>query len=74
MYGSGMGKLNVYIKPQTGAMKKVWSVSGDQGDEWKMKQVTLISNASNYQVRSHTKSLSEQGMQTLHLDLWIRRR
>lgn len=50
MYGSGMGELNVYIKPQTGAMKKVWSVSGDQGDEWKMKQVTLISNASNYQV------------------------
>ena len=74
MYGSGMGELNVYIKPQTGAMKKVWSVSGDQGDEWKMKQVTLTSNASDYQVRCHSKSLSEQAMQTLFLDLWIPRR
>ena len=52
MYGSGMGELNVYVKPTKGApMTKVWSLNGDKGDEWKMAQVTLISSASDYQVR-----------------------
>ena len=52
MYGSGMGELNVYVKPaKAAAMTKVWSLNGDQGDEWKMAQVTLISSASDYQVR-----------------------
>lgn len=50
MYGSGMGELNVYIKPITGSLRKVWSLSGDQGNEWKMAQVTLDSSASEYQV------------------------
>ena len=50
MYGSGMGELNVYVKPVTGAMRKVWSQAGDQGDEWKMAQLTLISKTSDYQV------------------------
>ena len=52
MFGSGMGELNVYVKSVTGAMAKVWSLSGDQGDEWKMAQVTLINSASDYQVSS----------------------
>jgi len=50
MFGSGMGELNVYLKSVTGAMAKVWSLSGDQGDEWKMAQVTLINSASDYLV------------------------
>lgn len=47
MYGSGMGELNVYIRPETGALPttKVWSTTGDQGDEWKMAQVTLTCQA-----------------------------
>ena len=50
MYGSGMGELNVYIKPVTGTLRKVWSLSGDQGDTWNMAQVTLTSSTSQYQV------------------------
>ena len=51
MYGSSMGEMNVYIKPVTGSLRKVWSLSGDQGNDWKMAQVTLDSNSSEYQVK-----------------------
>lgn len=50
MYGSGMGQLNVYIKPAKGVATKIWSLSGDQGNEWRMKQITLTSSASEYKV------------------------
>lgn len=50
MYGEGMGELNVYIKPVTGSLRKVWSLSGDQGDQWKMAQVTLNSSSLKYQL------------------------
>ena len=50
MYGSGMGQLNVYIEPAKGVATKVWSLSGDQGNEWRMKQITLTSSASEYKV------------------------
>lgn len=50
MYGEGMGELNVYIKPVTGSLNKVWSLSGNQGDEWKMARVTLTSNSLKYKV------------------------
>ncbi|KAL9980001.1 hypothetical protein ACROYT_G008531 [Oculina patagonica] len=50
MYGSGMGELNVYVKPVTGTLRKVWSLSGDQGDAWNMAQVTLVSSNSQYQL------------------------
>lgn len=49
MYGSGMGELNVYVNI-TGTKLKVWSMSGDQGDEWKMARVTLVSKSFQYQV------------------------
>ena len=52
MYGSGMGELNVYVKPVTGTLRKVSSLSGDQGDAWNMAQVTLISSTSEYQVKT----------------------
>ena len=47
-----MGELNVYIRPETGALPttKVWSTTGDQGDEWKMAQVTLTCQAK-YEVK-----------------------
>ena len=58
-----MGELNVYIKPVTGSMRKVWSLSGDQGDEWKMAQVTIdtlaSSGASKYQVNFGTLESSD---------------
>ncbi|XP_031568759.1 MAM and LDL-receptor class A domain-containing protein 2-like [Actinia tenebrosa] len=50
MYGGGMGDLNVYLKdPETGAMEKIWSKSGDQGQDWKNAEVT-IKRAANYKV------------------------
>ena len=52
MYGSGMGELNVYVKAVTGTLGKVWSLAGDQGDEWKMAQSTLVSSSTGYQVTS----------------------
>lgn len=51
MYGEAMGELNVYVKPVGGSRTKVWSKSGDQGDEWKMGQVTLKNMDSDYQVK-----------------------
>ena len=60
MYGEGMGELNVYIKPVTGNLKNVWSLSGDQGDEWKMAQVTLDSDSSEYQVTFETLESFDQ--------------
>lgn len=49
MYGSGMGDLNVYVNIN-GTKHKVWTMSGDQGDEWKMARVTLVSKGYQYQV------------------------
>ena len=66
MYGEGMGELNVYIKPVTGSLKKVWSLSGDQGDEWKMAQVTLISDSSEYQVNFGTLESSDLSPKISH--------
>lgn len=51
MYGEAMGELNVYVKPVGGSRTKVWSKSGDQGDEWKMGLVTLKNMDSDYQVK-----------------------
>lgn len=51
MYGEAMGELNVYVKPVGRNRTKIWSKSGDQGDEWKMGQVTLKNMDSDYQVK-----------------------
>ena len=66
MYGENMGELNVYIKPVTGNLKNVWSLSGDQGDEWKMAQVTLNSDSSEYQVNFETLESSGQSPKIPH--------
>ena len=55
MYGSGMGDLNVYVNIN-GTKHKVWTMSGDQGDEWKMARVTLVSKGHQYQVNTTYKS------------------
>ena len=55
MYGSGMGDLNVYVNIN-GTKHKVWTMSGDQGDEWKMARVTLVSKGYPYQVNTTYKS------------------
>lgn len=55
MYGSGMGDLNVYVNINS-TKHKVWTMSGDQGDEWKMARVTLVSKGYQYQVNTTYKS------------------
>lgn len=34
MYGQEIGGMNAYVKTEEGEMKKVWSISGDQGQQW----------------------------------------
>ena len=50
MYGGGMGSLNVYLVSATnGATIKLFSKSGDQGQQWHKKEVTIVS-ADSYKV------------------------
>ncbi|XP_052232683.1 uncharacterized protein LOC127845671 [Dreissena polymorpha] len=47
MYGSSIGRLNVYQVNNGGLPGKlVWSLTGDQGNSWKEGQVPLNSNQS----------------------------
>ncbi|KAH3835309.1 SCO-spondin-like isoform X2 [Dreissena polymorpha] len=47
MYGSSIGRLNVYQVTNGGLPGKVvWSLTGDQGNSWKEGQVPLNSNQS----------------------------
>lgn len=49
MFGSGIGELNVYVKSGSSGMKKIWSLSGDAGNNWYMGQAP-ISSLQAYQV------------------------
>lgn len=49
MYGSTTNKLNVYMKPVTGAMTTLWTKSGEQGTRWISANVDLVSSVS-YQI------------------------
>ena len=49
MFGSGIGELNVYIKSGSSGMQKIWSLSGDAGNNWYMGQAP-ISSLQAYQV------------------------
>ena len=51
MFGSGIGELNVYIKSGNSDMKKIWSLSGDAGNNWYMGQAP-ISSLQPYKVNS----------------------
>ena len=43
MYGAGIGSLNVYTKQGKGPMVQKWSLSGNQGNVWRMAQVNIPS-------------------------------
>jgi len=49
MFGSGIGELNVYIKSGSSGMKKIWSLSGDAGNNWYMGQAP-ISSVETYKI------------------------
>ena len=43
MFGSGIGELNVYVSQGSKDMKKIWSLSGDAGNNWYMGQAPISS-------------------------------
>lgn len=44
MQGSGIGSLNIYQGTSFRGKSKIWTLSGDQGDEWKHARVTIGKN------------------------------
>ena len=45
MFGSGIGELNVYIRPIGGSQgdRKIWALNGDAGNNWYMAQAPVAS-------------------------------
>ena len=45
MFGSGIGELNVYIRPIGGSFpdRKIWALNGDAGNNWYMAQAPVAS-------------------------------
>ncbi|XP_033638977.1 MAM and LDL-receptor class A domain-containing protein 1-like [Asterias rubens] len=43
MYGKGIGTLTVYLKDKKNAKTQLWSESGDHGNVWLTKQITVTS-------------------------------
>ena len=52
MFGSGIGELNVYIRSSVGNMdmKKIWSLSGDAGNNWYMGQAPVAHVGSPFNI------------------------
>jgi hypothetical protein len=47
MFGSGVGELNVYVRPigaSSGSDQKIWGLSGDAGNTWYMAQAPVASS------------------------------
>ena len=61
MYGSGIGTLEV-IKHTATRDTVVWSLSGDQGNQWKTVNVNLGATGSKFQV--HLKAIHTSGNYT----------
>ena len=56
MFGSGIGELNVYIRPIGGSQgdRKIWALNGDAGNNWYMAQAPVAS-AKPFKVTKKTK-------------------
>ncbi|XP_015919667.2 uncharacterized protein [Parasteatoda tepidariorum] len=53
MYGSTIGGLKVYVKPQShvfGEMSATWELYGDQGDMWRRANISIPRFAENFQI------------------------
>ena len=48
MFGSGVGELNVYVRPIGGSEpdRKIWGLNGDAGNNWYMAQAPIASSRS----------------------------
>lgn len=56
MFGSGIGELNVYVNQGSKDMKKIWSLSGDAGNNWYMGQAP-ISSIQPYKVSKNKMAI-----------------
>ena len=45
MYGSSINTLNVYIRKGTALSSSVWSLLGDQGNQWSLARITVASES-----------------------------
>ena len=50
MYGSNTGSLNVYKKTGSSVGVRIWSESGDQGNEWLIVKVAVWSPLRPFQL------------------------
>ena len=50
MYGSTMGKLELFLIPRGGQISLLWYKSGNQGNKW-IRQIVNIKNSTFYQIR-----------------------
>ena len=60
MFGSGIGELNVYVNQGSKDMKKIWSLSGDAGNNWYMGQAPIssiqpykVSKSKMWMIKAH---------------------
>lgn len=50
MYGSGIGRLNVYIKRGNSLGSRVWTASGNHGNRWLRGMITVQSPNTQWKV------------------------
>jgi hypothetical protein len=69
MYGTNIGTLNVWVRPQNGAGTIVWSLSGNKGATWKQGSV-IVGQNTPYQVMAHDHK-TKAGDQTQISSIWL---
>ena len=50
MYGSSIGSLTVYKKTTSGVGTQIWTLSGNQGDEWLVAQKSVYSPVRSFRL------------------------
>ena len=50
MYGTNMGRLELFLLSRGGEISLLWYKSGHQGDKW-IQQIVNIKNSKSYQIR-----------------------
>ena len=50
MYGGSVGSLTVYKKTGSSVGARVWTLSGNQGNEWLVAQITIYSPRRPFRV------------------------
>lgn len=50
MYGSSVGSLSVYKKTGRPTGPRIWTLTGNQGNEWLVAQVSVWSSLRSFQI------------------------